>query len=587
MPKHGDERDQSSGDQYLQVGRPVRIFLTGMMGAGKSTVASFLAQAIGGQVLDLDEQIERRVGIPTAAYLAQLLAQEGAVVGEAKFRAVERETLEALLASLDGQGAVIATGGGAVLERENRRSMRRFGVIVYLEVEAQELVRRLSKPAQQAARPLLAGTDLADRVNSLLAARRQAYLDCDLRVDAHLPAHEVAVAIATRLGLNPAMPSHAESIVGAEMGESVPVGVPLPEKDYAVHVAPGLLAHLGAVIARCHPRAKRVALVSDTNVMPIYGGRARASIAASGLQVDSFEVPAGEASKNHQELLRLVEGFIEAGLSRHDVVVALGGGVIGDLAGLAAATFMRGIPFIQCPTSLLAQVDASVGGKVAIDLPSGKNLFGVFHFPSAVLIDPDVLTTLDQRERSCGLAEMLKHALLFSKEHFALLREQAPAILRSDRSVLTRLIAQSVRFKAECVAGDPFEMGAGAGAGRALLNLGHTVGHAIENISNFSCKHGEAVALGLVAAARLSHTIGLAPATLEPEIVTTLRDFALPTQLDTWLDVAHRDALLNYLARDKKRRGSGLDYVALRAIGEPQIVNMRPEDVLSSILNKS
>ncbi|MEX1368146.1 MAG: 3-dehydroquinate synthase [Nannocystaceae bacterium] len=357
------------------------------------------------------------------------------------------------------------------------------------------------------------------------------------------------------------------------------VRVPTLDLSYPVRVGDGLLDRLGAEVLRGREPG-RVALVSDSNVMPLYGAAARKSLEQAGLRVVEHVVPAGEASKNPERLVQLVGELVRKGLGRQDVVVALGGGVVGDLAGLVAATFMRGIDFVQCPTSLLAQVDASVGGKVAVDLPEGKNLLGAFHFPRTVLIDTSVLQTLPDEELGCGLAEMLKHGALFSAEHFEQLVEHAGAVYARDRTVLPHLVATSVALKAACVSRDPLEM-AGAGKGRVLLNLGHTVGHAIEAVSELSVRHGEAVALGLRAAARLSVAHGVAQPGLEERMVAALTALRLPTDLDPWLSDDRAGAVERMLRHDKKRAGATVTYIALADIGDPRTIRLPPAQIMA------
>lgn len=378
------------------------------------------------------------------------------------------------------------------------------------------------------------------------------------------------------------------------------VAVPTEDDSYPVLVGPGLLGRLGHELRRSHPKASRVALISDTNVMPLYGQAARESLEAQDLEVHSFTVPAGEATKCTERLFELIDGMVAARMGRRDVVVALGGGVVGDLAGLAAALFMRGISLMQCPTSLLAQVDASVGGKVAIDLPSGKNLVGAFHFPTVVLIDPEVLSTLPDRELSCGLAEMLKHGALFSPEHFCQVVAASDDIYARDTDVLARMVATSVGLKAACVSRDPREQGE-AGKGRVVLNLGHTVGHVLEMLSDFELKHGEAVALGLVAMARLSQRKQIAPTPpagaggagagagvaeageqgLEDQLRQALAALRLPTNLDEWLEDERASRMESVLANDKKRAGSSISFIALKAIGSPAVLSLTAAEIVS------
>jgi 3-dehydroquinate synthase len=312
-------------------------------------------------------------------------------------------------------------------------------------------------------------------------------------------------------------------------------------------------------------------------VHPLHGEAAAAALVARGWSVTTHVVPAGEASKSWAELERGLARARAAGLERGDLVVALGGGVVGDLAGLVAALHLRGVAFVQCPTSLLAQVDASIGGKVAIDVPDGKNLLGTFHFPHAVLIDPHSLRTLPSRQLSAGLAEMLKHGALFDAAHFAELESSAAAVRAHDAQLTARLVRRSVALKAACVAADPFEV---APQGRNLLNLGHTLGHALETCSGFDLLHGEAVGLGLRAAARLSAALGLAAPTVEAAIVRALAAAGLPTDLDARLERHAAGELTGAMGRDKKRAGGTVTYIALEALGRPTTRALEPQRIL-------
>lgn len=360
---------------------------------------------------------------------------------------------------------------------------------------------------------------------------------------------------------------------------AIDVHVASEDLGYPVIVGSGILARLGKELLRFHGRTCTVALISDENVAALYGERATESLEAAGFTVVPLTIVPGEASKTPENLLSLVGQMLDANLQRRDAVVTLGGGVVGDLGGLAAACFMRGIGFLQCPTSLLAQVDASVGGKVAVDMPQGKNLFGAFHFPVAVVVDPAVLATLPDRQIGCGLAEMLKHGALFSPDHFADVVAHTEAIYERQPGVLGPLVAKSVGLKAACVSRDPLEI-AEAGKGRVLLNLGHTVGHAIEAASGYDLLHGEAIGLGLRAAARLSARRGLAPPELEHTIVEALHAVRLPVDLDAWLRGPRAEAVEAGLARDKKRADTTVTYIALKGLGSPEVVRLRPAEIL-------
>lgn len=364
------------------------------------------------------------------------------------------------------------------------------------------------------------------------------------------------------------------------------VHVPAESRSYPVLIGRGMLGRVGAELKQRLGTAGQVALITDQNVARLHGAAVRASLEAQGLSVVSIVIPPGEDTKSMPTLLGVLEQMIHGGLGRRDAVVALGGGVIGDLSGMAAALFMRGIPVVQVPTSLLAQVDASVGGKVAVDLPGAKNMVGAFHFPLFVAIDPEVLSTLPDREMGQGLAEMLKHALLFSSDHLEQLLAKADAIYARDVDTITPLVATSVGLKSACVGRDPWEQGE-AGKGRVLLNLGHTLGHAIEAASNYQVPHGEAVALGLRASARLSELRGVAEPGLEDMVTAALERLRLPRDLDAWLVGERGAAVERALAVDKKRGGGTVSYVALARVGDPLVLTISPKEIIGLLRQRA
>lgn len=318
--------------------------------------------------------------------------------------------------------------------------------------------------------------------------------------------------------------------------------------SYPVYVEPGLLGRLGALAAR-HLSGRRLALVTDTGVAPLFREWRRGATDTLELAAE-LVVPAGEASKTRATWAQLSDALLERGFGRDSAILALGGGMVGDLAGFVAATYLRGIPYLQVPTTLLAMLDASVGGKTAVDTPHGKNLIGAFHPPVAVAADPRALLTLPEREFRSGLAEAVKHGLVASREYFEWLAGSADAVLARDEATLAELVRGSVRIKAAVVAEDEREAGR-----RAILNAGHTVGHALEHASRYGLAHGEAVALGLVAECRLAEALGLAPEGVARAVARLLERFGLPTRLPAPLP---RGAVLAAMAHDKKGRASGL-----------------------------
>lgn len=326
-------------------------------------------------------------------------------------------------------------------------------------------------------------------------------------------------------------------------------------RTYDVKIGAGLLDRCGEEIAALGG-TKRVCIVSDSNVWPLYGQKVQASLEKTGFLVDSFVFPAGEASKNGSVYLRLLSFLAQLPLTRTDAVAALGGGVVGDLAGFAAATYLRGVHFVQLPTTLLAAVDSSVGGKTAIDLPEGKNLAGAFYQPELVLCDCSALQTLPSEIFRGGCAEVIKYAVLFDPALFDYLLETG-----TDFD-LEYVIAKCVQWKQDIVAADEFEKGQ-----RKLLNLGHTFGHGIEACSNYQIPHGEAVAAGMAIAARVSASMQLCNSAVVEKIVEILKRFSLPTNTSFPAKDLSKPAL-----QDKKRTGDKISLILPQNIGDCRIV---------------
>ena len=331
-------------------------------------------------------------------------------------------------------------------------------------------------------------------------------------------------------------------------------------KTYAVKIGSGLLGTIGPEAAALG-RAEKVCIVSDSNVFPLFGQTVHAGLNEAGFTVSEFVFPAGESSKNGSTYLALLNDLAQKGLTRSDLIVALGGGVVGDLAGFAAATYLRGIRFIQVPTSLLAAVDSSVGGKTAIDLPAGKNLAGAFCQPNLVLCDTDVLKSLPDAVFREGCAEVIKYGVLYDPELFAYLEE---AGLSFDRE---RVIARCVELKRDAVVADEFDTGE-----RMKLNLGHTVGHGVEAASHFGISHGAAVAIGMAIVSRAARCPDAR------RIESLLRQFSLPTQTDYSAETLYRYAL-----SDKKRSGGSVKLIIPREIGRCEIVSS-PVNTLKSFI---
>jgi len=352
------------------------------------------------------------------------------------------------------------------------------------------------------------------------------------------------------------------------------VGVDLGDRSYPVQIGAGNLAEVGPAVKRSTGAARAI-LVTVPPVGRRYAGRVMRSLRDAGLRVARIDVPDGDATKNLRQVAKLYEALLDRGADRSTALVALGGGMVGDLTGFTAATFQRGIPFVQLPTSLLAMVDASVGGKTGVNLPQGKNLVGAFHQPRLVSIDVDALRSLPPRERSAGFAEVIKKAAIRDAALFRTLEERAEDLQALDRDALVPVIERAVEIKAEIVRRDEREAGL-----RMLLNFGHTVGHAIEALLRYRrLLHGEAVAIGMVYAAERSEALGHAPAGTAERLRALCERFALPTALLPF----PRSAYLSALRVDKKKREAHVRFVVLRGIGRATTVPLRPAEIAAAI----
>lgn len=329
-------------------------------------------------------------------------------------------------------------------------------------------------------------------------------------------------------------------------------------KSYNVYIGSGLLYELGQRLRGLLPKAEKIAIISDGNVYPLYGSRVEDSLRKAGFETVSFVLPAGEQSKCGGSFLALLSFLAESGLSRTDAVAALGGGMVGDIAGFTAASYQRGLGYVQLPTSLLAMVDSSVGGKTAIDLPEGKNLAGAFHQPEAVFCDTDTLSSLPEKVFRDGCAEVLKYGVLGDGEIFRSLSENGLAFDREE------IIFRSVSMKRRFVCADEFDKGE-----RRMLNLGHSFGHALEKLSAFTLSHGESVAVGMAVAARAGAKSGFCGEDCPRGIEAVLEKLGLPTKCSVTLDEA-----MPYMLSDKKREGSRVNIIVPEKIGLCRIVPM-------------
>ncbi len=356
------------------------------------------------------------------------------------------------------------------------------------------------------------------------------------------------------------------------------IRVSLGDRSYPIVIGTGWLAHVGERVREVvGPKAIRAAVVSDSRVAPLYVPKVSVGLRACGFTVTEIQIPEGEQHKNLAWLALLYDRLIEAQIDRSSPVVAVGGGVVGDLAGFAAATVLRGVPIIQVPTTLLAQVDAAIGGKTAINHAAGKNLIGAFHQPRLVAIDVDTLRTLPRREYVAGLAEVVKYGAILDARLFERLEENVDGLLRQDPALLVGIVSRCCRLKADVVEADEKE-----GGYRAVLNFGHTIGHAIETLTEYRrLLHGEAVGIGMMCAARLSRAAASLPRTEVDRIERLLRALGVPTQVPPDL---HREQIALAIEADKKASGGKITFVCLEAIGKTRFVPLSAAEIAAAAL---
>ncbi len=347
--------------------------------------------------------------------------------------------------------------------------------------------------------------------------------------------------------------------------------------SYEIFVGQNILDRSGLIMAKSN-WAKRYFIITDSNLSTLHGPTVQRALADLGLKPDMIEFPAGEGSKDIHTCVEVMEKLIEMGADRTSALVALGGGVVGDVVGFIASTYMRGIPYVQIPTTLLAQVDSSIGGKTAIDLPAGKNLMGNFYQPRAVFIDLSFLQTLPEREFRSGLAEIVKCGIIDNPELFQALEIGAGEITKRNMEFLEKIVVQSCQIKKGIVEIDETEKGM-----RRYLNFGHTIGHAIEAESSYSLSHGEAVSVGMVAAAGISVRLKYLPAEDQERITALLEGLRLPHLIPKNLNT---EGILSRLKVDKKKTGERVNFVLLKRLGIPFVNGGVPEEVLREVIEE-
>jgi len=530
-----------------------RIYLIGLSGSGKSTISRLLAERIGWAVVDLDDEIVATANMT----ISELFAK-----GEAEFRRIEHDCLMRVVTQ---PYTVVATGGGVVVHEHNRTLMQQTGTIIFLEVQPDIAAQRVTLP-DSPARPLLQ-SDPAVRLAELLDERGPHYAIADITVNNNLhSAEDTMVHIIATLVMQGRIP------VPNVSAHQIPVAV--PGHFHTIHVACGALHNVSHILADIGI-IDRYAVVTDTTVANLYLQANQFSLADN---VDVITIPAGEENKQLATVTTVYDHLIDRHHERGDAIIALGGGVVGDLAGFAAATYLRGVPVVQVPTTLLAQVDSSIGGKTGVNHPAAKNIIGAFYQPQAVIIDPLTLLTLTDRIYREGWGEIVKTAMILDADLFRLVESQTTQLLQRRLADITPIIARCAAIKAQVIAGDERE-----GGKRILLNYGHTIGHALETVAGYgTLLHGEAVFIGMAIEARIAARLDLISVDIVARQDALIQQF-LPT-LRTAAQGLPIDRIMAATTLDKKAQSGTLRWVLPTAIGAATVHAGVPSDLVRDVL---
>lgn len=526
------------------------VFLIGPMGSGKTAVGRQLAKALNLEFYDADAEIERRTGV-NIPYIFEKEGEQG-------FRERERETIDALT-QLDS--VLVATGGGAILLPGNRERLSQRGTVIYLKTSVAQQLERTRHSKQ---RPLLNTGDPEAKLQSLMEQRSPLYQSI-ANITVNTDGQRVAAVCEHIL--------EQLKRCGRLTDAAQKLNINLGDRSYPIFIGPGLLEDRQLLAESI--RSQDVFIVTNDRVGPLYLQRLINSLPEK--RVSSMQLPDGEAHKTLATVSSIFDALVTARMNRDATIIALGGGVVGDMAGFAAACYQRGIDYVQLPTTLLAQVDSSVGGKTAVDHPGGKNLIGAFHQPRAVIADTTTLATLPDRELRAGLAEVVKYGFIRDLEFLDWIEAHATDLLNRDTNALSHAIRRSCELKAEIVGIDEREQGL-----RAILNFGHTFGHAIETATGYGeWLHGEAVATGMAIAADMSRRLGLISSSDCQRVLHIIQCLELPV---TAPRIGSQRAL-ELMGMDKKVQSGKIRLVLLKSLGSAYITGDYPQDTLQATLD--
>jgi len=538
------------------------IFLTGFSYTGKTVVGKKVAESLLWGFIDIDDEIARIAG----KSVSQVFSEDG----EPHFRDLEHQVLQDLCHK---QNLVISTGGGIVVAARNRSLILENGVVICLEARPETIYHRLveqNRVAPGTARPLLNVADPLNQITTLKASRQQYYAIADWTVHTD----EMTETEACREVLR-GYQYISQKVDTLEFKDASCL-VETSSGRYPVFIGWDCLTELPQRLRQVGLTGK-VGVVCDDNVFSYYGSRVKSYLEDNRFTVHIITLPAGESTKNINNVSRLHDFFLERHFERDDIVLALGGGVVGDLAGFTAATLLRGVPLVQMPTSLLAMVDASVGGKTAVNHPRGKNLIGAFYQPRLVFIDVGTLLTLPSRELISGWAEVIKHAMILDGKLLNLLEENVAEIIKLEKEISHKVVECNIALKASVVSEDERETGR-----RIILNYGHTIAHGLEVATGYNrFLHGEAVALGMIGAAEISRRMGLLSEEIVQRQCNIIHSYGLSVGCS---DISPED-VMEALEWDKKVRNKNIRWVLLHDIACPAIHDDVPREMVLGVLD--
>ena len=541
------------------------IYLTGFSGTGKTTVGREVAARLGWGYTDVDDEIVALSG----RNIHDIFREDG----EAKFRGIEHD---ALMSATKVTGHVVATGGGVVVDERNRDLMNATGVIVCLEARADTIFQRISTSTQEAGvvRPMLQGGNPLQQIIDLKATRQVAYAHADWTIQTdtlnHAEVVDEVIHAWTHLAKSPSDATDEPDLAATVRTSST---------SYPVFTNWGGLTHFGERVKNTLGRQPRSAyIITDTNVYP-HARTVQNSLEASGIPSHVFFIESGESHKTLGTVQHIYQWLASQKAERDHTVIAVGGGVVGDVAGFVAGTYLRGLPLVQVPTTLVSMMDAGIGGKTGVDLPEGKNLVGLFKQPEFVLADVSTLSSLPERERNSGWAEAIKHGFILDEDLLTTFETEQQAISALNPEITADVIRRSMRIKAEVVSKDEKEtLGV-----RILLNYGHTIGHAIEAVTNYrELLHGEAVAIGIMGAAYISNEMNM----ISDQDVERHRSLLSSYKLSTSYPGMDIDAVRQAMLMDKKVVGGKIRWVLLNSIGNAVVVPTVSSQIVDRALRR-